>query len=69
MAAWAQTSRRTAICELLDFSNPIRQLILERRSSAELKKAAREEGITNALEKVFSGTTTLNEVNKVTFVE
>ncbi len=64
---------RTAICELLDVSDPIRQLILDRRSSAELKKTAREEGMIslreNALEKVFSGTTTLQEVNKVTFVE
>jgi type IV pilus assembly protein PilB len=64
---------RTAICELLDMSDPIRQLILDRRSSAELKKAAREDGMKslreNALEKVFSGTTTLSEVNKVTFVD
>jgi type IV pilus assembly protein PilB len=64
---------RTAICELLDLSDSIRQLILDRRSSAELKKAARDEGMKslreNALAKVFSGTTTLSEVNKVTFVE
>jgi type IV pilus assembly protein PilB len=64
---------RTAICELLDLSDAIRQLILDRRSSAELKKAARDDGMKslreNALEKVFSGTTTLSEVNKVTFVD
>jgi type IV pilus assembly protein PilB len=64
---------RTAIAELLDMSDNIRQLILERRSAAELKQAAREEGMTflreSALERVFAGTTTLREINKVTFVQ
>jgi len=64
---------RTAICELLDLSDHIRQLILDRRSAAELKQTTRHEGMVflreNALEKVFSGVTTLHEINKVTFVE
>jgi type IV pilus assembly protein PilB len=64
---------RTAIAELLDMSDRIRQLILERRSAAELKQAAREEGMSflreSALERVFSGATTLREINKVTFVQ
>jgi type IV pilus assembly protein PilB len=64
---------RTAICELLDLSDRLRQLILDRRSASELKQAARDEGMTflreNALEKVYSGVTTLREINKVTFVE
>ncbi len=64
---------RTAICELLDLSDHLRQLILDRRSAAELKQTTRQEGMTflreNALEKVFSGVTTLQEINKVTFVE
>jgi type IV pilus assembly protein PilB len=64
---------RTAICELLDMTDRLRQLILDRRGAAEIKQAAREEGMTflreNALEKVFSGVTTLREINKVTFVE
>jgi len=63
---------RTAVAEMLDMSDRIRQLILERRPAAELKQAAREEGMTflrdAALEKVFGGATTLREINKVTFV-
>ena len=64
---------RTAVAEMLDMSDRIRQMILERRPGAELKQAAREEGMTflrdSALEKVFTGVTTLREINKVTFVE
>jgi type IV pilus assembly protein PilB len=63
---------RTAVAELLDMSDRIRQMILERRPAAEIKQAAREEGMTflrdSALEKVFAGVTTLKEINKVTFV-
>jgi type IV pilus assembly protein PilB len=63
---------RTAVGELLDMSDRIRQLILERRPVSEIKQAAREEGMTflrdSALEKVFAGITTLREINKVTFV-
>jgi type II secretory ATPase GspE/PulE/Tfp pilus assembly ATPase PilB-like protein len=64
---------RTAVGELLDMSDRIRQMILERRPAAEIKQAAREEGMTflrdSALEKVFAGVTTLREINKVTFVQ
>jgi len=64
---------RMAIAELLDLSDRIRGLILERRPAAEIKKAAKEEGMIflrdAALEKVFQGTTTLKEINKVTFVD
>jgi len=64
---------RMAIAELLDLSDRIRGLILERRPAAEIKKAAKEEGMTflreAALAKVFEGWTTLREINKVTFVE
>jgi type IV pilus assembly protein PilB len=64
---------RMAIAELLDLSDRIRGLILERRPAAEIKKAAREEGMIflrdSALSKVFDGWTTLKEINKVTFVE
>ncbi len=63
---------RTAVAELLDMSDRIRQMIVERRPAAEIKQAAREEGMTflrdSALEKVFAGLTTLREINKVTFV-
>jgi type IV pilus assembly protein PilB len=64
---------RLAIAELLDLSDQIRGLILERRPAAEIKKAAKEEGMTflreAALAKVFEGSTTLKEINKVTFVD
>jgi len=64
---------RTAICELLDLSDHIRELILERRPISEIKKAARDEGMRflreSAVERVLAGTTTLREINKVTFVE
>src|SRR6266508_2490217 len=64
---------RTAICELLDLSDHIREMILEKRPTSEIKKAAREEGMRflreSAVERVLEGTTTLREINKVTFVE
>jgi type IV pilus assembly protein PilB len=64
---------RTAICELLDLSDRIREMILERRPTSEVKKLAHEEGMRflreSAVEKVLIGQTTLREINKVTFVE
>jgi type II secretory ATPase GspE/PulE/Tfp pilus assembly ATPase PilB-like protein len=64
---------RTAICELLDLTDNIRELILGRRPTSEIKKAARDEGMRflreSAVEQVLKGITTLREVNKVTFVE
>jgi type II secretory ATPase GspE/PulE/Tfp pilus assembly ATPase PilB-like protein len=64
---------RTAICELLNLSDRIREMILDRRPTSEVKRAAHEEGMRflreSAVEKVFTGLTTLREINKVTFVE
>jgi type IV pilus assembly protein PilB len=64
---------RMAICELLDLTDKIRELILDRRSSAEIKRAARDEGMMflreSAVNKAVAGHTTLHEINKVTFVE
>jgi type IV pilus assembly protein PilB len=64
---------RTAIHELLDLSEHIREMILDKRPSSEIKRVAREEGMTflreSAVEKVQLGTTTLKEINKVTFIE
>src|ERR687884_442526 len=64
---------RMAICELLDLSDRIREMILARKPTTEIKKAAREEGMRflreSAVERVMAGTTTLREINKVTFVE
>jgi len=64
---------RCAISELMDLSDNIRVLILDKRPAAEIKREAKAEGMKflreSALEKVFAGVTTLKEVNKVTFVE
>jgi type IV pilus assembly protein PilB len=64
---------RTAICELMDLTDRIRDLILERRPTSEIKRAAHDEGMTFlrqcAVDRVLDGTTTLREINKVTFVE
>ena len=64
---------RSAITELLDLSEPIRELILDKRPSSEIRRKAREEGMTSlresALEKAREGSTTLREINKVTFIE
>jgi type IV pilus assembly protein PilB len=64
---------RMAICELLDLSDRIREMILDKRPASEIRKAAREEGMRflreSAVERVMEGSTTLREINKVTFVE
>jgi type II secretory ATPase GspE/PulE/Tfp pilus assembly ATPase PilB-like protein len=64
---------RTAICELMDLTDRIRDMILARRPTSEIKRAAQDEGMTFmrqcAVDRVMDGTTTLREVNKVTFVE
>jgi type IV pilus assembly protein PilB len=64
---------RTAICELLDLTDRIREMIIDRRPTSEIKRVAREEGMVtlreSGLNKTKSGLTTLREINKVTFVE
>ncbi len=64
---------RTAIHELLDLTDRIRELILEKRPSSEIRRAAHEEGMRflreSALNKIKAGITTLKEINKVTFIE
>ena len=64
---------RLAISELLDLSDSIRSMIIDRRPASEIKKAAKDEGMIflreSALQKVMEGRTTLREINKVTFVE
>jgi len=64
---------RTAIAELLDLSDRIREMIIDRRPTSEIKRAAREGGMTflreSGLRKVRAGITTLREINKVTFIE
>ncbi|MBZ5652062.1 MAG: GspE/PulE family protein [Acidobacteriia bacterium] len=64
---------RTAIHELLDLSDRIREMILVKKPTSEIRRAAREEGMRflreSALDKVRLGMTTLKEINKVTFIE
>src|SRR6266446_1673701 len=64
---------RTAICELLDLTDRIREMIIDRRPTSEIKRVAREEGMItlreSGLAKTRAGITTIKEINKVTFVE
>ncbi len=64
---------RTAIHELLNMSDTIRELIIARRPGSEVRRAAEAEGLgslrQSALRLVFEGQTTLHEINRVTFVE
>ena len=64
---------RSAIVELLDLNDEIRELIIAKAPAIQLKKAAREAGTVflreSAVEKVLAGETTLREINRVTFVE
>jgi type II secretory ATPase GspE/PulE/Tfp pilus assembly ATPase PilB-like protein len=64
---------RTAIHELLDLSDNVREMILSKKPTSEIRRAARDEGMRflreSALDKVRAGVTTLKEINKVTFIE
>jgi type II secretory ATPase GspE/PulE/Tfp pilus assembly ATPase PilB-like protein len=64
---------RTAIHELLDLSDRIRDLIIDKKPTSEIKRAAHEEGMASlrdsAVNKVLAGETTLREINKVTFID
>jgi type IV pilus assembly protein PilB len=64
---------RAAISELLDLTDSIREMIINRRPTSEIKRAAKDSGMTflreAGLSKVRAGITTLREINKVTFIE
>jgi type IV pilus assembly protein PilB len=64
---------RTAICELMDLTDRIREMIVDRRPTSEIKRVAREEGMItlreSGLAKIRAGITGVKEINKVTFVE
>jgi type II secretory ATPase GspE/PulE/Tfp pilus assembly ATPase PilB-like protein len=64
---------RSAIHELLDLTDQIREMILNKRPTSEIKRAAKEDGMTflrdSAVLKMREGITTLREINKVTFIE
>jgi len=63
---------RTAIHELLDMTDAVREMIIERRPGSEIRRQAEKEGLSSlresAVKKVFIGQTTLHEINRVTFV-
>jgi type IV pilus assembly protein PilB len=64
---------RTAIAELLQLSDEIREMILDRKPLSEVRRRAKLEGMIFLREigmaKVLKGVTSLRELNKVTFVE
>ena len=64
---------RTSIHELLDLSEQIREMILDKRPASSIKAAAKESGMTflreSALDRVRRGISTLREINKVTFID
>ena len=64
---------RTAIHELLEMTDTVREMILAKRPSSEIRRMAKQEGMKflreSALERVAAGLTTLKEINKVTFIE
>lgn len=64
---------RTAIHELLDMSDNIREMIIARRPGSEIRRQAEKEGLSSlresAVRKVYDGRSTLHEINRVTFVE
>ncbi len=64
---------RTAIHELLELTDNVREMILSKKPSSEIRRTAKEEGMhflrESALDRVKRGLTTLKEINKVTFIE
>ena len=64
---------RTAIVELLDLNDDLRELIIGKAPVGQLKEAARTTGTRflreAAVSKVLAGVTTLEEINRTTFVE
>jgi type IV pilus assembly protein PilB len=64
---------RSAIHELLELDDEIREMLLAKRPGSEIRKKAKEKGMgflrDSALERVRAGITTLREINKVTFIE
>src|SRR6185369_4159981 len=64
---------RSAIHELLELDDEIREMLLAKKPGSEIRKKARDKGMgflrDSALERVRAGVTTLKEINKVTFIE
>ena len=66
-------SGRTAIGEILELTDEIKEMILEKKPTSEIKKVAMQNGMIpirkNGLEKVKNGITSLTELNRVTVKE
>ncbi|MCD6272791.1 MAG: Flp pilus assembly complex ATPase component TadA [Deltaproteobacteria bacterium] len=64
---------RKAIVEIVDLNDDMKEMFIKKSSTTELKKMAVESGTTflrkAALKEVVKGETTLEEANRVTFVE
>ncbi len=64
---------RSAIHELLELDDEVRELLLDKKPGSEIRRKAKEKGMLflrdSALERVRAGITTLHEINKVTFIE
>jgi len=66
-------SGRTAIGEILELTDDIKEMILQKKPTSEIKKVAMSQGMLpirlNGLEKVKRGETSLDELNRVTIKE
>src|SRR6202045_779574 len=64
---------RPPTCDMLDLTDRIREMIVDRRPTSEIKRIARDEGMItlreSGLAKIRDGITSVKEINKVTFVE
>jgi type IV pilus assembly protein PilB len=64
---------RTAIVEILDLTDEIRDMISNKRTLSDIKKKAIDAGMIPlrqvAVERVIRGDTSLEEINRITFVE
>jgi type II secretory ATPase GspE/PulE/Tfp pilus assembly ATPase PilB-like protein len=64
---------RSAIHELLELDDEIREMLLAKKPGSEIRKKAKEKGMAflrdSAIDRVREGVTTLKEINKVTFIE
>ena len=66
-------SGRTAIGEILELTDDIKEMILARKPTSEIKKVAMEQGMIpirkNGLNRVKAGATSIEELNRVTVKE
>jgi type IV pilus assembly protein PilB len=66
-------SGRTAIGEILELTDIIKEMILVKKPTSEIKKVAMEQGMNpirrNGLERVKAGFTSIEELNRVTVKE